>query len=170
MIAPKPTVWAGGLSPCDDPGMMDTLGSVGSFWESPEGGSGLLEEDAFGFAGGSPEPAGSEVAFGSDGGSPLSFGEAAELSGTEAGSAEATTGDCVGLVFPGSPVCTGEAAGSLGRDAGLATLVEGTAPFANVVGSAGAGAGVGVGLGRSKAAGLNAIGGSKRANVTKSPI
>ena len=169
MSAPSPGVWLGGLFPRGDPGAIDVSGSVGGFCESPGGGSGSLDEGAFSFAGTFPEPAGSE-ALGSDGGSPLS--EAAELSDREAGLAEATTGGCVGLSFPGSPVLTGEGAGSLGRGAGLAISVEGEAFSGTVVGSAGAGAGVGVGLGfgvgRSKAAGVNAIGGSKSNKVLAS--
>ena len=107
---------------------------------------------------------------GSGGGSsPLSFGEPAKLSSREAGSAEGLTGPCVGLSSPGSPVFAGGAAGSLGRGAGLAALTEGEACSGTVVGSAGVGIGVGVGraggVGTSKAAGVNAIGGSKRANV-----
>ena len=161
----------GGLSPCGDPGTIGTSGSVGNLFSSPDGGSGLLDKGACDVTGGSPGAAGSEGTLGSDGGSPLSFGEAAGLSSREAGSAEAITGDCVGLSFPGSFVFTGEAVGLLGRGAGLATSVEGVAPSRIVVGSAGAGAGVGVGFatgdGRSKAAGVNAIGGSKRNKVLR---
>ena len=99
---------------------------------------------------------------GSDGGSFLLFKKPAELSGKEAGPAEAITGDGVGLSFSGSSVLAG-ATGSSGTDAGLAGSVGGTAGSATVVGSAGIERAVEVGS--SITAGVNAIGGSKIARV-----
>ena len=54
MIAPRPWVWVGRLSPCGDPGTMDSLGSVIDCCEPSKGGSGALNEGALESAGGSP--------------------------------------------------------------------------------------------------------------------
>ena len=150
------------------------MGSVSELCESLGGGSEASDEGAVGFVGGFPA---GETAFGSDGGSDggsLSlFGEsaAAGSSGREADPAEGITSRGVGLSLPGSPGFVEAAAGSLGRDAGLAASVEGVACSGVVVGLAGVGAGVGLGptgeVGTSNASGVNAIGGSKRANVDK---
>ena len=140
------------------------MGSVGGCVES-----GALDEGGSPLEGGNlGSGAGSDG--GSDGRSPSFFEEAAEFSGRLAdpvGSTEPMTGDCVGLFLSGSPVLAGGAAGSVGRDAGFAASVESSACSGIEVGSAGAGAGVGRagGVGRSRGAGVNAIGGSKRAKV-----
>ena len=149
------------------------MGSVDSCCESSEGGSAALDESAKGSADGPPATAETESTLefdgGSDGGSASLTGDAVELLGRETGSAEAITGDWVGLALPDSSVLAGGATGSLGRDAGLAGPAEGMARPGVVVGAAGVGTGVGVGLaggvGASNTAGVNAIGGSKRAKV-----
>ncbi len=164
MIAPRP---------CGGTGTIGTWGSADGLCDSPGGGSGALDEAGWESAGESPATKGTLGSDGgSGGGSPVFFGEAAGLpnTGTDpAGSADAPTGDGVGLSLPESPVFAGAAAGSLGRDAGLAVSADGIIRSDTVVGSAGAGAGAGVrragGVGRSNAAGVNAIGGSKRAKV-----
>ncbi len=59
----------------------------------------------------------------------------------------------------------------MGRDAGLAVSAYDVARSGTVVGSAGVGTGVGIGraggVGTSSDAGVNTVGGSKRANVVK---
>ena len=46
MIAPRPCVWVGSVSPCGDPGSIDALGSIIDFCEPSNGGSGVLDEGA----------------------------------------------------------------------------------------------------------------------------
>ena len=145
----------------------------GHFCESPDGGSRALEEGVMDSAGESPAIAESEGSFElegvSDGGSPSFFVEAAELSGRGPGSEGSITGDWDGIAFSGFSVFAGAATGSLGIDAGLAALEDDLAGSGIVVGSAGVGTGVRVGNTRgvdaSTAAGVNVIGGSKRAKV-----
>lgn len=139
--------------------------------ESPNGGSGELVAGRLESLGGS---SGTEGTLGSDGGSavepPLFPAEAIELPGRaidSTGSAEASTGEGVGLSPPGSLVFAGGAPG-LGRDAGLAALAEDVVCSSTVVGSAGAATAEVVG-GTSHAVGVNAIGGSKRSKVV-SPL
>ena len=141
--------------------MLGISGSDGDCCGSTSGGSGVLDEYAMDPVGGFPVTEGTLGSDGgSDGGSDCRFDEGST------GGLSVFFGEGVGL--PECPVLTG-AAGSLGRDAGLAATAEGVGRSGTVVGSAGAGAGAGVGLatglGRSKAAGVNAIGGSKRAKV-----
>lgn len=175
----------GGSTALDEDAIGPTGGSPGNaedggilvfdcqFCESPDSGSRALEEGVMDSAGKSPGIAESEDSFElkgvSDGGSPLFFADAAELSGRRPGSAEAITEGWVGITFPGSSVFAGAATGSLGKDAGLAALEDGVARSGMVIGSAGVGTGVGVGdtsvVGTRAAAGVNAIGGSKRAKV-----
>ena len=145
----------------------------GRFCESPDGGSRALEEGVMVSAGESPAIAESEGSFElegvSDGGSSSFFVEAAELSGRIPGLEGSITGDWDGIAFSGFSVFAGAATGSLGIDAGLAALEDDLAGSGIVVGSAGVGTGVRVGNTRgidaSTAAGVNTIGGSKRAKV-----
>lgn len=152
---------------------MGTLGSDAGFCESPDDGSTTLDEGAISPTGGSPGTAESEDSFElegvSDGGSSLFFEEIAEISGRGPGPEGSITGDWVVINFSVFTVFTGVAAGSLGIDAGFAALEDDLAGSGIVVGSAGVGTGVRVGNTRgvdaSTAAGVNAIGGSKRAKV-----
>lgn len=139
--------------------------------KSPDGGPGELVAARLESLGGS---SGAEGVLGSDGGSagelPLFPAKAIELPGRAVdsiGSAEASTGEGVGLSPPGSLVFAGGAPG-FGRDAGLAALAEDAVCLSTVVGSAGAATGEDVG-GTSHALGVNAIGGSNRSKVV-SPL
>ena len=144
-----------------------------NFCDAPDGGSRALEGGAVDSAGGSPRIAENEGILEfkgvSDGAPPLFFAETAVLSDRGLESVGIITGDWVGIAFPGSSVFAGAATGSLGGDAGLAALEDGVARSGIVVESAGLGAGVGVGntsvVDMSIAAGVNALGGSKRAKV-----
>ena len=139
----------------------------------PDGGSRVLDEGTIDSASGSPEAVENEGILelddGRDGGSPSAFGEAAGLSGRRLASAEPSTGDCVAKSSPVSFVFAGGAIESAGRDAGFGAFREGVARSDSVVRPAGIGTGVGVGytseVDRSSAAGVNTIGGSKRAKV-----
>ena len=151
----------------------DTFAFDGSLCRSPDGGSRVLDDGAMDSPSGSPEAVENEGSLelddGCDGGSPSTFGEAAGLSGRGLTSAEPLIGDCVAVSSPVSFVFAGGAIESVGRDAGLGTFREGVARSDVVVGPADIGTGVGVGytceVDKSSAAGVNIIGGSKRAKV-----
>lgn len=147
----------------------------GDFCKPPDGGSRALDEGGTSFVGGSSrgvENEGiSELDDGSSGGSPSAFEEAVGLSSRRLAPAEPFISSCVATLSPVSFVLAGGAKELAGRDAGLGGFRDAVARSDVVVKPADIGIGVGVGGGytcevdRSSAAGVNAIGGSKRAKV-----
>ena len=141
----------------------------------PDGGSSALDEGATGFVGESPgavENEGSlELNNGFSDGLPSAFEEAPGLSSRGLAPAEPFISDFVAIFSPVSFVFAGGPIESAGRDTGLGESWELVAGSDVVVEPADIGTGVGVGytseVDRSSAAGVNAIGGSKRAKVLK---